>query len=83
MKYIQTITMYLAEACDRNPIFTTIMIFLAMLAFNLFEASIERLVFGKHFEHWLDPLFTGVFIAWGAYATYLCAILRIRDKTGA
>jgi len=43
---------------------------------------IEELVFGERFLHWLDPVFNGLFIAWGVYATYFCAALKIREKTG-
>ena len=76
MKYVTTATIYLCKACDKNPVFTTVLIFLAMIFFNAFEALIEKLIFGDRFEHWLDPLFMGCFIFWAAYAVYVCARLK-------
>ena len=72
-------TLWLAISCDKNPILTTIMIFLAMLAFTMVEGTVETLIFGDRFEHWLDPLFMCVFIAWAAYATYICAVLKAHE----
>ena len=76
---ITTATTYLAISCDKIPLFITVMIFLAMLAFTMVEGTIETLIFGDRFEHWLDPLFMCIFIAWGAYAIYICAVLKVRD----
>ena len=77
MKYITKTTIYLCKACDENPVLTTVLIFLGMIFFNAFEALIEKLTFGERFEHWLDPLFMGCFIAWAAYAVYICASIKI------
>jgi hypothetical protein len=82
MKLITKTTLYLCKACDESPIFTTVMIFLAMVFFNMLEALVEKLIFGERFEHWLDPLFMGCFIAWAAYAVYLCAQLKIAKENG-
>ena len=76
---ITAATTYLAISCDRNPILTTIMISLALLAFTMVEGTVETLIFGDRFEHWLDPLFMCVFIAWAAYATYICAVLKAKE----
>lgn len=77
MQKITEATVYVCRACDLNPIFTTVLIFLAMVFFNLFEALIEKLIFGHSFEHWLDPLFMGAFMAWAAYAVFICAQLKL------
>ena len=79
IKIIRKATVYLAFSCDKNPILTTIMISLAMIVFNMVEGTVETLIFGDRFEHWLDPLFMCIFIAWGAYATYICAVLKMLD----
>ena len=80
MNIITKATIYLCKACDNNPIFTTVMIYLAMVFFNMLEAVVEELIFGEHFEHWLDPIFMGCFIAWAAYAVSVCAKLKIIEK---
>ena len=63
----------LAIACKGNPILTTATIFMFYLFFTMFEAGIEKLIFGERFEHWLDPLFIGCVIAYSAYVVWACA----------
>jgi hypothetical protein len=82
LERLQTMTIYLVTACDKCPIKTTIMIFLFMIIFNLAEAHIESLLFGKPFKHWLDIVFTGAFMGYTAYSVYICAILRREDSSG-
>lgn len=80
MKYLEKSVLVLARAAGGSPITTTIVVFLFYIQFNLLEASLEKLIFGARFEHWLDPLFCGVFIAYSAYAVWGCALHNSRSS---
>ena len=82
MNIIKKATLHLCWACDDNPISTTAVVFLAMLFFNIIEATIEKLIFGERFEHWLDPIFMGCFIAWASYAVYMCSLIKLARTEG-
>jgi len=69
----------LAKACEGNPVLTTCTIFIFYVFFTILEAGIENLIFGEQFEHWLDPIFNGCFIAYSAYAVCACAKHNTRD----
>ncbi len=81
MNKLQTATLALAKASDGNPVFSTGTIMLFFVMFSIFEASIERLVFGEQFEHWLDPFFMLVFIAYSAYSVWWCAVFNGSKET--
>ena len=72
----------LAKASDGNPIITTIVVYLFFLLFTMAEQCIEKLIFGERFEHWLDPIFIGFFIAYSAYAVYGCALYKTAQENG-
>ena len=63
----------LAKSCNGNPVLTTLVVFLFYLGFSLLECTVESLIYGERFQHWLDPLFIGCFIAYSAYAVWACA----------
>ena len=71
---IERSALALAGASNGSPITTTIVVLLFYLFFNLLEAMLEKLIYGERFEHWLDPIFITVFIAYSAYAVYACAL---------
>jgi hypothetical protein len=73
----------LAHASKGNPITATITVMLFFLAFNMLEATVERLIFGTRFEHWLDIIFICAFIAYAAYAVWVCAALQLANNDGA
>jgi hypothetical protein len=76
MNLLQRSVMTLAESANGNPIITTVVVCLFYLSFMLLEASIEEMIFGKHFSHFLDPLFIICFISYAAYAVYGCAMFN-------
>ena len=76
MNKIQQATLKLAQACEGSPVSTTVVVMLFFIGFNTVEASIERLIFGERFEHFLDPVFALVFIGYAAYAVYWCAVFN-------
>lgn len=73
MSTLQKFTMTLVAAAKGNPIVTTVIIFMFYVGFNCLEATIEELVFGSRFLHWLDFVFVGGFMAYAGYAVYGCA----------
>lgn len=80
MNKLQIATMALAKASGGNPVISTVTVMLFFVMFNLVLASIEKLIFGERFEHWLDPIFGTAFIAYSAYAVYYCAIFNSEKK---
>jgi threonine/homoserine/homoserine lactone efflux protein len=73
MEYILKSAAILAKASGYNPFISTLVVMLFYIGFVAFEATIERLVFGERFEHWLDPIFCLIFIAYAALSVYECA----------
>lgn len=76
MNKIQLATYRLAQACEGSPISTTVVVMLFFVMFNVIEATVEKLVFGERFEHFLDPIFGLAFIGYSAYAVYWCAVFN-------
>ena len=71
-------TMVLVRASSGNPVLSTATILLFYVMFNLVLAGVEILIFGERFEHWLDPIFAMLFMAYSAYAVLWCAIFNTR-----
>ena len=76
MNKFQAATFRLAQACDGSPVSSTIVVMLFFIGFNRFEMSIETMIAGKPFHHFLDPVFALAFMAYAAYAVYYCAIFN-------
>ena len=76
MNKIQQATYRLAQACEGSPISSTVVVMLFFVMFNVMEATVEKLIFGERFEHFLDPLFSLAFIGYSAYAVYWCAVFN-------
>ena len=74
MNKLQAGTLALARASDGNPVFSTLTVMLFWVMFNVLEALVETLMWGKPFEHWFDVVATAAFIAYSAYAVWYCAI---------
>ena len=66
--------MALAKAANGNPVLSTATVMLFYVMFSVFEAGMERLLFGGRFEHWLDPAFQLAFIGYAAFSVYACAV---------
>ena len=77
MKYLRRMAQRIAVASDGNPVLATVTVFIFWLAFNLIEATIEKLVFGERFEHWLDPIFGIAFMAYAAWCVWICAEVQV------
>lgn len=80
MNILQIATYRLAQACNGNPVSSTVVIGMFAIAFNVVEAQIERLLFGAPFAHALDPLFGVTFIIYAAYAVYWCAVFNFEQS---
>ena len=74
--FIEESAYVLAESANGNPITTTLVIMLFYIMFNVLEATIEKVLFGERFEHFLDPFFALMFIAYAAYAVMACAFFN-------
>ena len=74
MNAIEKSAQILAESCSGNPVLTTCVVILFYVLFGMLEATVEKLIYGERFEHWLDPFFIASFIAYSAYAVMACAI---------
>lgn len=81
MNQIQQSTYRLAQACDGNPVSSTIVVMLFFVMFNFVEAGVEIALFGKRFEHAIDAVFALMFMAYSAYAVYWCAVFNSTKKT--
>lgn len=77
IKFAERFASRLAVACDGNPVLAIISVFLFYVFFSLLEAMIEKLVWGERFEHWLDPLFIGVFMAYAGWVVWVCAEVQV------
>jgi len=77
---VQLMTFRLAQSCDGNPIFTTVLVMLFFVMFNVLEATAESLIFGAPFKHFLDVIFQLAFIGYAAYAVYWCAVFNIEKQ---
>jgi hypothetical protein len=71
----------LAHSTEGNPVNSTLVVMLFWLMFCVFEAGLERLIFGERFEHWLDPLFALAFMGYAAYSVWFCALYNARKST--
>ena len=73
MNQLQKSATILAASCDGSPIATTIVVCIYYIMFNVIEATIETLIWGSRFTHWLDVPFQLIAIIYSAYAVYYCA----------
>jgi hypothetical protein len=64
MKYLDRFFKELAASSKGNPVLSVATIMLFFVFFNLFEASIEQLIWGERFNHILDPFFCDCFYGW-------------------
>ena len=76
MNKLEKVTFALARASDGSPVISTATVMLFYVMFCVLEAIVEKLIYGDHFEHWLDPVFILAFIAYSAYAVYWCAMFN-------
>ncbi len=66
-----------AKSANGNPVTAVLTVMLFYCMFTFVEASIERLIFGERFEHWLDPVFGCAFICYAAYVVWMCATYQM------
>ena len=63
----------LVSASSGDPAITTIVVMLFACMFNVLLTSIETLLWGGRFEHWLDVICVAAFIVYAALAVIGCA----------
>ena len=74
--------MALVKASGGNPVLSTATVILFVVLFNIFCASIEFLIFGERFVHWLDPIFTALFITYAGYVVWICGKYNAANELG-
>ena len=74
MNFISKSAFSLATASKGNPVVSTATVILFFLIFNIIEASVETVIFGERFTHFLDPIFGVLFISYAAYCVESCAV---------
>ena len=81
MNKLQTATLRLAQACDGNPVNTTLTVILFCFLINVLFYVIEKLFFGGPFVHVFDLILTVAAIAYSAYAVWWCAIYNTQKRS--
>ena len=76
MSKIQLVTLRLAQACDGNPVSSTLVVMLFYVMFNFVEAGVETALFGNGFKRALDIVFSLALMFYAAYAVYWCAVFN-------
>jgi hypothetical protein len=74
---IKSMTFRLVAASDADPVRTSITIMIFYIMFNMALATLEALIWGERFEHWLDPVFVIMFMAYMAHAVFWCAAVQV------
>lgn len=80
MKITKRMAQRIAVASDGNPVIAAGTVFMFWLAFNLIEETVEKLIFGERFEHWLDPVFGVAFMAYAAWTVWICAEVQVGKR---
>lgn len=80
MIFILNLANKVACSCKYNPVFGVLTIMVFYLWFNILEAMIETLIFGDRFEHWLDPFFIVLFMAFSGLVVDRCAYHHYKES---
>jgi hypothetical protein len=70
---LDTSALVIALAAKGNPVIAALCVLLFYFAFNGIEGIIEKLIFGKYFVHWLDPIFALAFASYACLVVWNCA----------
>ena len=76
MNIIHESAMTIARSAGGNPITATVVVILFVLGIQMLEITIERLIWGERFEHWVDVVILVASIAYAAYVVYACALFN-------
>ena len=74
MNPIKKSSIILAIASEGNPIISTVVVALFVLAINSLFISIETLMTGSRFDHVVDIALLVASITYAAYTVYQCAV---------
>lgn len=74
MNIIHESAMTIARSAGGNPVIATCVVILFVIGIQAIEATIEQLIWGERFEHWLDVVILVASIAYAAYVVYACAL---------
>lgn len=76
MNIIHESAMTIARSAGGNPVTATVVVILFVLGIQMLEITIERLIWGERFEHWVDVVILVASIAYAAYVVYACALFN-------
>ncbi len=79
MNFISKSAKTLAKATSGNPIVSIAVTILFYILFDYMESIIEKLIFGKPFVHWLDPIIVGLTIIYSMLAVHECAMFKYEN----
>lgn len=79
MQIINDAAYVIAAASRGNPVLAILSVMLFYLLFDLVEASIEKLIWGDAFSHWLDPIFAVFFMAFSGLTVWKCAVYNAKE----
>ncbi|QJD58171.1 hypothetical protein HG264_04190 [Pseudomonas sp. gcc21] len=76
MDLIHKSAMTIASATQGNPVIATFVVIMFVLGIQMLEVTVEQLIWGERFEHWLDVVIIAASIAYAAYVVYACALFN-------
>ena len=79
MKVISKSAAAIAVSSKGNPVIAVLTVFLFYVAFNGVEASVETLIFGERFLHWLDPIFQLLAMGYAGLTVWYCAAHQVNE----
>ena len=79
MNYIKKSAAVLAIAAEGSPVATTIVVMLFSSLFHFLECTLEVVIWGERFVHFLDPILICAYIAYSACAVLACATYNTQN----
>lgn len=79
MNILESSGKMLAASANGNPVISVLVVILFYIMFSTVEASVEKLIFGERFEHWLDLFFQIAFMGYAGYSVVACAVFNSKQ----
>jgi len=76
LNIIHESAMTIARSAGGNPVTATFVVILFVLGIQMVSVTVERLIWGERFEHWVDVVILVASIAYSAYVVYACALFN-------
>jgi hypothetical protein len=66
----------ITELCGGSQLRIIACMFILYMVFNLFEAAVEAIIWGKPFSHRFDYLFMALFVGYTVYVVYVSTFYK-------